>query len=87
MKRLKSGTTGWVLLASFVVGWDIGVALRGGGETLSSSFRRALLHPKARWPVIVAWGITTAHLFGRLPRNLDPFYFVARKLTTTNDPL
>ena len=73
MKTIKSGTAGWIVLAALVVGWDYGVALRGEGETLSNAFRRATRHPFARWPVILAWAVTTVHLFGWIPRKVDPF--------------
>ena len=81
MNRLKSGIVGWALLSTFVLAWDYGVALQLEGETLSTSFRRAARNPKGRWPVVVVWGVTTLHLFGRLPARYDPFIMTARILS------
>lgn len=82
MRPLKSGTTGWVLLAGFVVAWDY-AAWKIRGESLTSAFRKSVQHPVARWPVVLAWGVTTFHLFGWLDPRVDPFYrcgqVIARK--------
>lgn len=74
MKTLKSGTTGWFLLTGFVIGWDLCVGWLLQGETLTGAFRKATKHPISRWPVVLAWGITTFHLFGWLDPRVDPFY-------------
>ena len=82
----RSGTTGWVALAGLVVSYDLWAMLTDR-ETMTSAFGRALKHPFARWPVLVAWGVTTLHLLGRMPRRYDPFHVLAlttvqvRKLT------
>lgn len=66
------GNIAWAGLVVYVVAYDT-YALAVGTETLSGAFGRALAHPKARWPVLAAWGITTLHLTGRLPPRIDPF--------------
>lgn len=63
-----TGIYGWVCLGAFVAGWD---AL--APETLSSAFRRGLENPRTRYLVLGAWAITSAHLLGLLPDNIDPF--------------
>lgn len=75
----KSGTYGWVALAGLVVSYDMWAMLTEH-ETMTSAFGRALEHPLARWPVLAAWGITTLHLLGRMPRQIDPFHVLS--LTT-----
>lgn len=69
VKRLKPGTWGWIGLTAYVAAWD---AL--APETLTGAFGRAVLHPRKRWQVIAAWGVTTAHLFHLLPKRFDPIY-------------
>jgi len=64
----RAGTLGWAALATGVLIFDV-VA----HETMSSAFRRGLNNPRTAAPVIGAWAITTAHLFGVLPEKLDPF--------------
>lgn len=81
MSRWKSGTVGWVALCAYVVGWDYVVALRGHGETLSSAFGRATQHPLYRWPVTVAWLVTTLHIFGFLTPSHDPFVRVSNYIS------
>lgn len=63
----RAGTWGWIGLTAYVTLWD-----SFANETLSGAFKRAVLHPRARWPVIAAWGVTTAHLFKVLPPRADP---------------
>jgi hypothetical protein len=60
------GHHGWVALAAFVAAWDLTQE-----ETLSAAFRRTPTPIKT-----LAWGVTTAHLFGVLPRQIDPFYLL-----------
>lgn len=55
-------TPAWITLTAGVVAYDLW-ALRTGRESLSAGFYRAITHPKARWPVIVAWAYLTVHLF------------------------
>jgi hypothetical protein len=65
-----AGTVGWLTLAVAVLVWD-----KRAEESLSHAFSRA---PKPLTAVI--WGITTAHLFGILPHQVDPFYrYVERR--------
>lgn len=77
MRRTRvTATTGWVVIALYVTAWDFYMGRRG--ETLSAGFRAASRHPVTRWPVIVAWAITTAHLFGWIPDRVDPYRAVGR---------
>ncbi len=78
MSHWKSGTTGWVCISLFVLAWDVEVALRHEGETLTNAFRRATRHPLSRWPVVLLWSVTTAHLYGWLPPQADPFQVLTR---------
>lgn len=81
MKLHKSGTTGWVLLTLFVFGWDFLVAHKHSGETLSHAFNDAARHPAYRWPVSLAWLLTTLHLFGWMPEKVDPYKIAGRYVT------
>jgi len=78
-KVARSGSTGWALLALFVVAWDYGQLKKG--ETLSSAFVRGVKHPVGRWPVTLTWVTLTLHLFSRLPQRYDPFHQLARLVT------
>lgn len=76
--RRSTGTIGWFGLTAYVIAWDM-----FAHETLSGAFGRAVLHPRARWPVILAWGVTTAHLFGVLPSRYDPLAHIGRRFPVT----
>lgn len=65
----KFGAIGWVVLVGFVAAWDILTP-----DSLSSAFSRGCKTPVGRIVVPALWGITTAHLFGKLPNKVDPFY-------------
>lgn len=43
-------------------------------KTMSEAFKTASRHPVYGPVLFVAWGITTAHLFGAIPKSRDPFY-------------
>lgn len=73
MKRLKSGSMGWIAITLLVFGWDYGIAIRGKGETLSSAFGRGANHPVVKYPLVLGWFVITAHLFQKLPVEVDPF--------------
>lgn len=62
IRHRRSATPAWVTLAVSVTAYDIW-ALSKGSQTLSAGFYQAWRHPVARWPVLVAWGYLTAHLF------------------------
>lgn len=79
--KIRAGTVGWVGLTAYVAVWDAYAP-----ETLSGAFGRAVLHPKARWPVVALWGLTTAHLFGVLPRRYDPIARVGYALRNARFP-
>lgn len=70
-----------MLLSLYVFGWDYGIAGHWTGETLSDAFRRATHDPVSRWPVVVAWTVTTAHLYGWIPEKFDPFHLAANAVT------
>lgn len=76
MRRPRSTALGWALLGAYIIAWDLGAAR--SGETLSSGFRTASRHRIARWPVALAWALTTAHLFGWLPPRVDPYRVFGR---------
>ena len=67
---MTEGDKAWLLLACYVVTWDM-VALQRDKETLSSSFARALDSPVRRWPTIAAWAYLTSYLFRLIPRKYD----------------
>ena len=77
MSRWKSATVGWWLLAVYVLAWDWGVAHKKGGETLTAGFGRGR-RSRARHAVVGLWVVTTLHLFGLLPRPLDPYSWLGR---------
>ena len=64
----KPASYAWTGLVGYVIAADVVLVtferkgLEGFG-TMSSAFRDSLAHPVKRWPVIVAWGLLTFHLF------------------------
>lgn len=79
MKRVpRNGAIGWAALAAGVLAWDLMAE-----ETLTGAFRRARQHPAGLAAVAVTWGILTAHLFGALPRRMDPFVVIAIRKRVT----
>ncbi len=72
-KRLHRGSLAWGALAALVLAWDL---LAPDGQTMSEAFRRSCARPRARNAVRAAWVLLTAHLFGLLPRCLDPLHAV-----------
>lgn len=78
--RLKSATTGWLLIVGYVIAWDWFVAGKMQGETLTGGFHRAR-QGRLRRTVGAVWAVTTLHLFGLLPPRLDPFSWLARAFT------
>lgn len=75
--RLIDGGWGWLLLALLVGWWDSAPRRR---ESMSRAYYRAVRKPMLRWPVMATWAITSAHLFGFLPRKYDPFLWVGRTI-------
>lgn len=67
----KLGAVGWVVIVGFVAAWDTLTP-----DTLSAAFGRGCETRVGRILVPLVWGITTAHLFGKLPHRADPFYIV-----------
>ena len=64
----KAGTLGWAACGLGILAFDTLAP-----ETMSSAFRRGLENHRTAIPVIGAWAITSAHLFGALPERIDPF--------------
>ena len=69
------GHLGWVATAAVVAAWDYYAP-----ETMSNAFKRGREHPVARFAVVGAWAVTTAHLMDWLPDNIDPFDNLGRIL-------
>lgn len=65
VREHNPGAWGWAGLWAFVAGYDIW-AIRNDKPTLSETFGVALKHPIKRWPVMLAWGGLTLHLFAEL---------------------
>jgi len=79
--KLAFGSKLWLGLASYVLVVDI-YAMMKEKETLSEALGRGLLHPRRRWPVTIAWVLTTKHLFFRnFLAWLDPFALIALIVT------
>lgn len=61
------GEWAWLGIVAFVAAWDL-----YSPDPATAAFRRAR---QRNLPVVTfAWGTTTLHLFGLLPRRYDPFY-------------
>jgi hypothetical protein len=61
MSRCRNGRNGWIAVGAVVTVWDA-VAVLQRGETMSSAFRRAVAHPRRRWPTFAAVAYLLAHL-------------------------
>lgn len=72
MEKARSAELGWALLIGSIAVYDCVAP-----ETLSSGFRRGL--EAHRGLVIGAWALTSAHLFGLIPEELDPFKFLCNR--------
>lgn len=57
LNRLRPGTKGWIGCALYVLAFD-----SLSNETMSTSFRDAVKHPRRRWHLLVAWTLLTLHL-------------------------
>jgi len=74
--KLPAGTKAWIGLTAYVVGYDL-YGLLNDKELLTEAFRRGLEDPVSRWLVVLAWGLTTKHLFfGKFLPWLDPFHLI-----------
>lgn len=69
----RSSAVGWLGLAAYVVAWDYAMS---GWE--GSSLTHGFQHARCRPALVVLWGITTLHLFGLLPKNVDPFIWAGQ---------
>lgn len=72
-ERMRRGSFAWLLLAAVILAWDLAAR---DGETLSECFRRACTCPRGKVAVRSGWLLLTAHLFGVLPRSVDPLHAV-----------
>jgi hypothetical protein len=72
----RSGTLGWALVAAGVLAWDLAAP-----ETLSEAFHRVNSRPAGRVMVAGVWVVLTLHLFGKLPKPVDPLHAVAMART------
>lgn len=66
------GSLGWLALGAGVVLWDATAE-----ESLTHAFGRGMENAVSRPAVLVALGVTAAHLLDLLPHALDPFYRIA----------
>lgn len=71
----KAGTWGWVGLGAYVAAWDYWAP-----ETLTNAFLRGREHRVGKFVVAAAAGYVAAHLYDRLPENLDAFDYIAKKI-------
>lgn len=69
----RRGSVAWVLLAAGIFAWDVTAP---DEQTLSEAFRRCKGDPAVCAVVAVVWSVLTAHLFGVLPRWVDPMHAV-----------
>lgn len=60
--KVQPGGWAWIGLVVYVVIADALLIWRKK-SSMSKVFNAATVHPVRRWPVIVAWGILTIHLF------------------------
>ena len=66
--QVKAGTRGWLAMAFVALAVDV-----LDETTLSESFRDYSRTPSGRVVTSTGWVILTAHLFGLLPPEYDPF--------------
>jgi len=70
------GYVGWIMLVALVVTFDV-----LSRETMSKAFWKGLAHPIFRWFLVLAWLMTTLHLFRpwtHIPKQLDVLYWLER---------
>ena len=65
------GDKAWVVLGSFIAGYD-GLATLFEWDTLSQSCARALDDPLRRWPTVLVIVYIAAHLLRVIPHRYDP---------------
>ena len=68
IRGIKAGTRGWLAMAFVALAVDV-----LDEATLSESFRDYSRTPSGRIVTSASWAILTAHLFGLLPPEYDPF--------------
>lgn len=71
MERIDEGVVKWAALGACIATLEF-----VGNESLTHAFERARNHPVGRVVAIGGLAITAAHLMGRIPRRIDPFYVV-----------
>lgn len=66
---MKPGTKGWIGLTAVVIAADL-----LDERTMSEAFREMARHPAGRYVVGPFYVVLTAHLFGLIPPEYDPFH-------------
>lgn len=74
----KTGHFGWATIAGFVIIYDA-IAVAKNIETLSTAFTRGVVSRK-RWQLVTIWGYLTLHLFGAIPKKLDPLSIIDHQI-------
>lgn len=77
--RPSEGDIAWLGAVAYIALYDYW-AMKNHRETLSSSWYRATLDPKRRWPTLLLPLYLYAHLLRRIPKHLDPL----RRWTSTS---
>lgn len=76
----RTSQIGWLGLVAYVVAWDFGL---GAWEGTSLTYGFQHVQPYERALLAVVWGITTLHLFGALPKSVDPFIWAGHSFGRT----
>lgn len=66
MKRPVPGWVGWLVMAGWIIGWD----LHPDTETMSNRFAPVGTHGRKTY--VVAWVYITGHLLRIIPERYDP---------------
>lgn len=73
----KYAAAAWIGLVAYILVVDVGLGLTGH-EYMTTTWRRALNHPRRRWLVTLAGVFTVKHLyFGDFLPALDPYAIIA----------
>jgi hypothetical protein len=79
----RTGTAGWAAIGSFVIAFDL-----LSKESLTHAFERARESESVPIKALAlgTLAVTTAHLVGVIPRQVDPFYRILDRISfTTSD--
>ena len=74
------GTAGWAAIGGFVVAFDL-----LSNESLTHAFERARESDNMAVKALAlgTLAVTTAHLVGVIPRQVDPFYRILDRISST----